>query len=44
MSILGTNKSIVDELVGIGCPVKHVEYVDAILEGFLHEYAPIICH
>jgi len=35
-------KSNADELVGIGCPIKHVEYVDAILEGLVQEYAPII--
>ena len=35
-------KGYADELVGVGVPVHHEEYVDAILEGFPSNYAPII--
>jgi len=39
---LGHIKSIVDDLTGTGCPVKHDEHVDAILEGLSLDYAVII--
>jgi len=39
---LGQSKSIAVELAGIGCPVKHDEYVDAILDGLLQEYALVV--
>nr|KYP66865.1 hypothetical protein KK1_013176 [Cajanus cajan] len=35
-------KSIADELVGVGSPVKHEEYVDAILVNLPQEYAPVV--
>jgi len=39
---LGQIKNIVDELDGIGCPVKPYEYVDVILEGLPQDYTPVI--
>jgi len=39
---LEQTKAIVDELAGIGCPIKPNEYVDAILKGFPQDYAPMI--
>ena len=35
-------KGYVDELAGVGVLVFHEEYVDAILEGILSDYAPVI--
>ena len=35
-------KGYVDELAGVGVPVRHEEYVDALLEGLPSDYAPII--
>jgi len=40
--VVGQIKSIADELAGIECPIKHDEYVDAILEGLSQDYAPVI--
>jgi len=28
--------------IGVGVPIRHEEYVDAILEGLLSDYAPVI--
>ncbi|RZB57684.1 Retrovirus-related Pol polyprotein from transposon RE1 [Glycine soja] len=35
-------KGYVDELAGVGVPVRHEEYVDALLEGLPSDYAPVI--
>ena len=35
-------KGYVDELAGVGVPVRHEEHVDAILEGLPSDYAPIL--
>ena len=35
-------KGYVDELAGMGVPVRHEEYVDALLEGLPFDYAPVI--
>ncbi|KAH1147514.1 hypothetical protein GYH30_042596 [Glycine max] len=35
-------KSYVDELAGVGVLVQHEEYVYALLEGILSDYAPVI--
>ena len=35
-------KGYVDELAGVGIPVRQEEYVDALLEGLLLDYAPVI--
>jgi len=35
-------KGYVDELAGVGVPVRHEEHVDAILEGLPSDYAPIV--
>ena len=32
----------VDELVGVGVPVRHEEYVDALLEGLSSDYASVV--
>lgn len=31
-----------DELSGVGVPIRHEEYVDAILEGFHFDYAYVV--
>lgn len=36
------NQSYVDELAGVGVPVHHEEYVDALLEELPSDYVPII--
>ena len=35
-------KGYVDELADVGVPVRHKEYVDAILEGLPSDYASVI--
>nr|KYP43533.1 hypothetical protein KK1_035007 [Cajanus cajan] len=35
-------KNIADKLAGVGNLVPHEEYVDAILEGLLKDYAPVV--
>ena len=35
-------KGYIDELVGVGVPVRYEEYVDALLEGLPSDYVPII--
>jgi len=35
-------KSYVDELAGVGVPIRHEEHVDAILEGLPSDYAPVV--
>ena len=35
-------KGYVDELTGVGVLVRHEEYVDALLEGLLSDYASVI--
>ena len=35
-------KGYVDELAGVGVPVRHEEYVDELLEGLPFDYAPVI--
>ena len=35
-------KGYVDELTGVGVPVWHEEYIDALLEGLPSDYALVI--
>jgi len=35
-------KGYIDELVGVGVPVRYEEYVDALLEGLPSNYVPVI--
>jgi len=35
-------KSHIDELVGVGVPVRHEEHVDTILEGLPSDYAHVV--
>ena len=42
MNIFRKIKGYVDELAGVGVPVRHEEYVDELLEGLPFDYAPVI--